>query len=251
MSVRLVIHTDSIKKSDVHTFTAAASFLENQYRRSYRADEFRRILVKSGQEIAQAINREAPRSIASLDLVSHGNQSGIHISRKMPAPVEAGFMLRRLHYRARLHSDRPQTEQDAAYCEESMHGLYTDWAALQAVGIYYNQVDGGRTDVAYLSDIEYGRFQEGAHVELHGCLTAEMVPVLNRLKDNFAKQLSDNLPKGSTVVGHIARSNPNASSSSRISDYRHGAVRVFQDGRIVMESVERARQKFAGSFTPE
>ena len=77
-----------------------------------------------------------------------------------------------------------------------MHGLYTDWAALQGVGIYYNQMDGGRTDVAYLSDIEYGRFQEGAHVELHGCLTAEMLPVVNVIKDNFARQLSDKLPKG-------------------------------------------------------
>lgn len=73
---------------------------------------------------------------------------------------------------------------------------------------------------------------------------------MNHLKDNFAKQLSDNLPQGSTVIGHITQSNPNIAPSSRISDYRHGAVRVYRDGAVIMNSVERSGQKFPGSSTP-
>jgi hypothetical protein len=250
MPVRLIVHTDSIKKSDVNTFAAAAMSLEAEYRKLYAKDSIRRIFVRTGQDIARAINDELPKTIASLDVVSHGNQSGVHIARKLATPIKSGFLQRRLHYRVRLSSDRPQTREDAALCEESMHGLYTGWTGLEAVGVYYNQVDGGRADVAYLSDVQYGRFQEGAHVELHGCLTAEMIPVVNQLKDNFAKQLSDNLPKGSTVVGHITRSNPNRAPSTRISDYRHGAVRVYRDGAIIMDGVERSAQKFSGSSTP-
>jgi hypothetical protein len=250
MPVRLIVHTDSIKKPDVNTFASAAMSLESEYRKLYAKDSIRRIFVRTGHDIVRAINDEMPNAIASLDVVSHGNQSGVHIARKLAKPVKSGFLQRRLHYRVRLRSDRPQTKEDAEFCEESMHGLYTDWTALEGVGVYYNQVDGGRADVAYLSDIKYGRFQEGAHVELHGCLTAEMIPVVNQLKDNFTKQLSDNLPKGSTVVGHITRSNPNSAPSSRISDYRHGAVRVYRDGGIIMDSVERSTQKFPGSSTP-
>jgi hypothetical protein len=251
MSVRLIVHTDSIKKPDVNTFAAAAASLENEYKRLYIKDGIRRHFVKSGQDIVRVINNEAPNVIASLDVVSHGNQSGVHIARLLPVPVKSGFVQRRAHYRIRLSSDSPQTEADAEYCEESMHGLYTDWTALQAVGAYYNQVDGGRGDVAYLSDIGYNRFQEGAHVEFHGCLTAEMTPVVHYLKDNFAKQWSDNLPKLCTVVGHITKSNPNSAPSSRISDYRHGAVRVYRDGSILLESAERAQQKFPNSSTPQ
>jgi len=253
MPVRLILHTDSIKQSDVHTFDAAARTLESEYRRLYVKDKdsVKRMLVKSGQEIVHAINAQATNAIVSLDVVSHGNQSGVHIARVLPKPVQAGIFQRHSHYLWRLTSDRPQAQSDAEYCEESIHGLYTDWSALQGVAIYYNQVDGGRADVAYLSDIDYSRFKEGAHLEFHGCLTAEMFPVFNHLlKDNFAKQLSDNLPRGCTVVGHINRSNPNRVPSSLISDYRHGAVRVYRDGRLI-ESGDRAVMKFPNSSTPQ
>lgn len=250
MSVRLIVHTDSIKQPDVNTFRAAAVTLQSEYKKLYAKDTVRLIFVKSGKEIVSAINAEAPQAIASFDVVSHGNQSGIHIARMLATPVKSGFVQRRVHYRLRLNSDSPQTEADAEYCEESMHGLYTDGLALQGVGYYYNQVEGPRTDVAFLSEIHYDRFQEGAHVEFHGCLTAEMIPVVNHVKDNFAKQWSDNLPKGCTVIGHITKSNPNAVPASRISNYRHGRVRVYRDGSILMENVERSRQKFPSSSTP-
>ena len=251
MAVRLIIHTDSINKSDVNTFTSAASTLEQEYKRLYATDALRRVFVKSGQDIVRAINGEPASSIASLDIVSHGNQSGVHIARRLAVPQKSGPAQRRLHQFFRQSSDSPQTEEQAEFCEESVHGLYTDWAALQGVEVYYNQVDGGRIDVAYLSDINYAQFQEGAHVEMHGCLTAEMIPGVNHLKDNFAKQLSDNLPKRCTVVGHITKANPNKTPSSRISDYRHGAVRVYRDGKMIADGAERSREKFANSSTPK
>lgn len=210
-----------------------------------------RIFVRTGWDICRAINSQPPGSVASLDVVSHGNQAGIHIARKLAAPVKAGFIMERAHLRMRQDSDRPQSREDAEFCEESIHGLYTDWVALKSVSLYYNQIDGGRSDVALLSDIKYDRFSVGAHVELHGCLTAEMAPFINTyLKDNFAKQLSECLPKNCTVVGHTTRSNPNIDPSRRISDYRHGAIRVYRNGTILKENVDRARQVFPNSSTP-
>lgn len=73
MPVRLIVHTDSIKKPDVNTFTAAAMSLEAEYRKLYPKDSIRRIFVRSGQDIVRAISGQQPKSIASLDIVSHGN----------------------------------------------------------------------------------------------------------------------------------------------------------------------------------
>lgn len=251
MAVRLIIHTDSIKQSDVNTFKSAANTLLGEYRSRFPADRVERLFVRSGREIVAGINGLKGGVLASLDVVSHGNQGGVHIARRLNVPVKSSFLQEQAHYGIRRYSDRPQTRKDAEYCEESIHGLYTDWAARKLVAYYYNQAGGDGTDVAYLHEIAYDRFQPGAHVELHGCLTAEMLPFVNTyLKDNFAKQLSDNLPKGCTVVGHTDRSNPNLVPSSRISDYRHGPVRVYRDGAIVQESIQREELRFPNSSTP-
>lgn len=187
MVVRLIIHTRSIELSDAHTFKNAAVTLEKEYNRLYPKDSVDRVFVYSGRDIVHAINRQNSGSIISLDIISHGNQGGIHIARRLAKPPESGLLQKRAHYEIRRYSDRPQTRKDAEYCEESMHGLYIDWLALRAISYYYNQVEGSELDVAYLYHIKYDRFRTEAYIKIHGCLIAETIPFINtHLRDNFA-----------------------------------------------------------------
>lgn len=215
-------------------------------------DIIKLVFVKSGKEIIKAINDYQTGQLTSLDIVSHGNQGGIHIARKLDKPVKSGFIQRRAHVNLRANSDRPQDESQAAYVEESMHGLYTDWTAKKGVSYYYNQSFDDASDVAYLSAITFSSFSKDAYVEFHGCRTAEMIPGLNTyFKDNFAKQFSDNLGKGALVVGHIYNSNPNKNPNGKSSDYRHGRVRVYKGGKLIHDGLDRKNLKFLNSSTPE
>jgi hypothetical protein len=138
------------------------------------------------------INTIGVGKLVSLDIVSHGNQGGIHISRKLIKPVKSGFVQRNAHFHMRRHSDNPQTEVDVEYIEESMHGLYSCILSRQGVAYYYNQTYEKSADIAFLKEIKFDRFADNSVVEFHGCRTAEIIPVFNSwLKDNFAKDFSE------------------------------------------------------------
>lgn len=190
-------------------------------------------------------------NLISLDIISHGNQGGVHISRDLPRPVKADFLKRNAHVMIRRSSDRPQTEADAEYMEESMHGLYSDYASKLGVSYYYNQTLSSSADIATLSDIKFDVFVDNTSVEFHGCRTAEIVPILNTyLKDNFAKNFSDNLSKNAVVIGHITNSAPNKNPNGNTNDYRYGRVRVYKGGSLIKDNVERSNLTFPNSSTP-
>jgi len=245
MDTRLVIYTDSLAQSHVHTFKAAALRLKNDYQRINGKTDF--IFARSGKDIVEVINRQRNNSIISLDIVSHGNQGGIHIARKLTPPIESGFIQKRAHTVIRGQTDKPQNEEEASMIEESMHGLYTNWITRKGVSYYYNQSINNSTDTRNLSDINYEKFAENAFVEFHGCRTAEIIPIMNSyFKDNFAKEFSDNLKNKAIVVGHITNSNPNGNAS----DYRHGKIRAYRGGNLIHDGVERRNLKFHNSSTP-
>ncbi len=251
MATRIIIHTDSILQSDVNTFKAAARNLKKDYQAKYKSDVTLLVFVKSGKEIVELLNKQNKNSVISLDIVSHGNQGGIHIARKLITPIESGFIQQRAHVRMRESSDHPQTEADAEMLEESMHGLYTNRSAKMGVSYYYNQSYKHSTDIALLDDIAFSIFKEGAYVEFHGCRTAEQISVLNTIfQDNFAKQFSDMLPNMSVVVGHVTNSNPNKHPKKNISDYRHGDIRSYRDGKLIHNVIQRASLRFPNSSTP-
>lgn len=252
MANRLIIHTDSILSSDVNTFETAAKRLQKDYKIKAPNDNIKLIFVKSGKEIVDAINKYQRGQLTSLDIVSHGNQGGIHIAKKLFKPIKSGFIQSRAHVSIRADSDKPQDESQAEYIEESMHGLYTDWTAKKGVSYYYNQSFDDSSDVAYLGDITFSSFAKDAFVEFHGCRTAEMIPGLNTFfKDNFAKQFSDNMDGNAVVVGHILNSNPNKNPNGKSSDYRHGIVRAYKGGKLIYDGSERRNLKFFNSSTPE
>lgn len=250
---RLIIQTDSRKKSDVNTFRAAALTLAKIYKAKYakQNDTIKVVFVSNGLEIANAINSVQAGKIITLDIISHGNQGGIHISRNLLSPVKSGFIQRQAHVALRKYSDRPQTMGDAEYIEESMHGLYSDYFSKVGVSYYYNQTYDGSPNVASLSDIKFDRFADGAVVEFHGCRTAEIVPILNSyMKDNFAKNFSDSLKNKGIVIGHLTNAAPDKNPNGNINDYRYGLVRVYKSGDLIKDKVERATLKFLNSSSP-
>ncbi len=251
MKTRLILHADSIRTSDAHTFKAAAFTLEKDYNSIYPKDVVKTVFIKSGHDLVNAINNEARDTIVSLDVVSHGNQGGIHIARKLVNPVKSGFIQRRAHVEIRIRSPQPQYREEAELIEQSMHGLYTDWFAKKGVSYYYNQTYANSTDTRYLASIEFDRFCNEGFVEFHGCRTAEHIPGFNNyFKDNFAKQFSDKIQRGVTVVGHITNSNPNKTPTGKFSDYRHGRVSVYKNGSLIQQNQLRESLHFSNSSTP-
>jgi hypothetical protein len=255
----LIIHTDSIKKSDVNTFQNAALVLFRDYQKHYGPSkhETKRVFVKTGQEIVETIKNHPVGSIVSIDVVSHGNQGGVHISKKLKKPIESGIIQKRAHVQMRKH-DKPQTEEDAEFIEESMHGLYS---LKKLVSYYYNQTyekkedDQGKQvdndDCADLGDIDFDRFADGAFAEFHGCRVAEHLDVWNHMFDNFAEDFSENLSSTSVTVGHIVNNFPDGHPVNS-NDYRHNKVRCYQDGDLLdgKDAVERWGLKFTNSSTP-
>ncbi|TCI02435.1 hypothetical protein EZV61_13845 [Corallincola luteus] len=251
--IHLIIYTDSLSRADVNTFQNAAKQLELDYQKSYQHQRHQIIVKKafSGKDIVKEINSCSSGTIGSLDIVSHGNQGGIHIARKLQTPIDAGFIQRNAHYHMRRHSDRPQTAEDAEQMEESLHGLYSGVVAIKSVGYYYNQQKGTPDDTATLGDIDFSVFRKDAFVEFHGCRTAEMQPVLNAyLVDNFAANFSEKLPPKSTVIGHITNSKPNNNPNGNHTDYRFGKIRIYNNGNQAGDVVERLNLKFLNSSTP-
>ncbi len=251
--VHLIIHTDSRKKSDVYTFRNAANTLAKIYRRKYLStgNVVKVIFVKNGKEIVDAINSTSANKLATLDIISHGNQGGIHISRDLPKPIKSDFIKRNMHYQIRKNSDRPQTEKDAEYMEESMHGLYSDDISKLGVSYYYNQTYGSSHFIATLDAVDFKVFSDESVVEFHGCRTAEIVPVLNTiLKDNFAAKFSGKLGNKGTVIGHVTNTAPNKNPNGNVNDYRYGKVRVYKKGELIKDRVERRGLKIPNSSTP-
>lgn len=248
---RLILHTDSIKTSDVNTFKNAAITLAGIYKAKYPGDTIKVEFVRNGKDIVKYINNVGVGKLTTLDIISHGNQGGIHIARKLSKPEKSGFIQRNAHVMIRKHSDRPQTDADAEYMEESMHGLYSDQISKLGVAYYYNQTYEKSADSSYLKEIDFSKFSANSVVEFHGCRTGEIVPILNTwIKDNFAKNFSDSLGDKGIVIGHITNSSPDKNPNGNVNDYRYGKVRVYKNGSTIKDGVERWGLKFENSSTP-
>ncbi len=249
--VRLVLHTDSIAQSDVYTFQSAGMFLAKEYRSKYPKDTVVIQLVRSGREIVSVINNQLDESIISLDIISHGNQGGIHIARRLRQPVTSGIIQRRIHVSMRQNTAIPQDAEEAKFIEESIHGLYSDWLSKVGVAYYYNQTYENSHDIATLGDIDYSKLSEDSVVEFHGCRTAELIVGWNAwFKDNFAENFSEKLGNNGIVIGHIHNAAPNHPKSKHKDDYRYGKVRVYRDGILIQDSVERWGMTFEKSSSP-
>ena len=253
--VHLILHCDALSRTDANTFEAAAHTLAGDYRKHYSAagHEIKVMKVLHGQAMKSVVTGAVPGSIVSLDIVSHGNQGGIHIAKALPAPVESGFLQRRIHVRLRrqrVGTLGPQTEADAEFIEESMEGLYSNWRARLGVSYFFNQTY-EKSQSALLDELRMSAFDPRCFLEFHGCKTAEVVPVLNEyFNNNFAKEFSGRLGPACTTVGHIVNSAPDKNPNGNENDYRYGRVRVYRGGNLVQDAVERWGMKLNNSSTP-
>ena len=270
--IRLILFaSQSIKPSDVHTFKNAAKTVADDYKKHYPSDT---VLLKgfsNGKELVRAISSQNDKSIYSLDVVSHGNQGGIHIAKKLSPPEKSPVAKAYYHHQLRgrnglnLDPQYPQTKQDAEFMEESMHGLYTNNTVATWVSRYYNQKlikkqgilsDEYMEGIATIGEIPFSRFVSGAFVEFHGCRAAEKIPYLNDIFDNFTKDFADKMPSESIVVGHTTNNFPNNHPGGRKNDYRHNKIRVYQAGWYSSSAlydekpIERWGKKFQNSSTP-
>lgn len=222
VKIHLIIYTISLEASDGYAFEDAARNLERIYKSRYPNEIVISKKVNGGAEIITTIGGVPDGSIASLDIVSHGNQFGVHIA----------------------HGNGPKT--DPGY-KEYADGLYLTPIKAVLVATYYKQtIDFSRA--RYITNLNYAKFMGDAFVEFHGCKIADVNTI--SFADNFAQVFSSKLPNASLVIAHSTSANPNLPSGPRnISDYRHGIVSVYKNGRL-LTSAERSNLKFNHSSTP-
>lgn len=266
--IHLILYAGrSLKQSDVHTFRNASIQLLKDYQShaAYSEDTVIHGSFESGEELVEIINAMPDGSLISLDLISHGNQAGLHIAVPLNPPEPSPVTRRYAHVKMRnAEGKNPVTEEDAAMMEESMAGIYSNEDMMNFVSYYYNQKyeNGGFFNrlisssyldgIAFLREIKSSRFSSRSFIELHGCNTAEKLPGFNIVMDNFAENFAEQVGSGSTVVGHIVNANPNHPNGKE--DYRHGRVRVY-GGRFAItasesEAMDRETLKFEYSSTP-
>lgn len=253
---------------DRNTFENAARVLERDYEQNYPQHSVVVAGFMTGEHLVELINSNREGSIISLDVISHGNQSGIHVSESLEPPLESYWAKRNAHVII-----RGKSEEEAEYMEESMMGLYSDKPGAIGVSYYYNQklfkdestwgrlrgkinIDHMNDGVALLSEVESSRFSNNAFIEFHGCRVAENQPWLNDVRDNFAEQFAEHIGRGSTVIGHIDNNFPDKHPVNA-NDYRQNKVRVYGNAAWYRlgdasesEAVERWGLTFPNSSTP-
>ena len=223
---------------DKNTFHHASLILKKDYDRHYPDDITKIIDFSDGEDLVEKINTQDKNSIISLDIVSHGNQAGIHISKKLLPPELSYFTKRNAHMKI-----RGKSEKEAEYMEEYMIGLYSGKTGAIGISYYYNQklfkdestwgrlkgkIDGSNMNdgIALLNEIKSNRFTSNAFIEFHGCRVAEYQSILNDFKDNFAEDFAEYIGKNCTVVGHIENNFPDKHPENP-NDYRHNKVRIY------------------------
>ncbi len=141
LNVHLILWAEG---SDANTFHHAATVLEKDYKKHYPNHK---VVVESfahGRDFVDIINIQNDNSIASLDVASHGNMFGVHISQKgikVPAPEHHLYWHPALRHKSMqaVHGKNPQTVDDAVYMEEQMLGLYKDEDGLEWAAVFFNQ----------------------------------------------------------------------------------------------------------------
>ncbi|NJO17023.1 MAG: hypothetical protein HC877_15160 [Thioploca sp.] len=141
--VHLILYA---KGKDVNTFQAAAKTLETDYRKHYQLLEHK-IITKSfahGRDFVDLIDLFEDNSILSLDVISHGNMFGIHVSEKIPpepAPEHHLYWHPGLRHKVmkQFSGKDPQTVDDAIMMEEKMLGMYKGEDGLEWAACFFNQ----------------------------------------------------------------------------------------------------------------
>ncbi len=144
--IHLILYANVGK--DKNTFKHASLTLKKDYKKHYPNDK---VVIKgftSGLEFVNIIDEFDDNSIVSLDVVSHGNMFGVHVSKKLDPPIFAPEHHLYWHPALRHKSmtqhtgKSEQTVEDAKFMEEKVIGLYTNRVGVELVARFFNQNTG-------------------------------------------------------------------------------------------------------------
>lgn len=269
--VHLILYASG---KDKNTFKSAAVVVEKDYKKHYPKDSVKLARFTTGKSLVEIINKQSDGAIVSLDIISHGNQGGVHVSEKLENAEETYWAKKKMHIAIRGEEFKEagkDPEKEAEFMEEKMLGLYAGKTSAMGVSYYFNQklfkdeslwgrLKGKfsksylNEGIALLDDIEAVKFSESAFIEFHGCRIAEYLPGLNTVKDNFAENFAEHIGNSCTVVGHQNNNYPNGHPKNT-NDYRHNKVRVYKMSwpnidASESKAKERWGQEFVNSSTP-
>lgn len=162
--------------------------------------------ISNAAGIVTELNKQKAGTIQSVDILSHGS------------PVSLNFYPRRFINSGFVTS-------------ESVRMAYELWMS-QKYDTDYKFGLGYR----YVSSIDFDTFAEDAIWELHGCLSAYDLPILDNLVGLLSEKLFDSGKTKAVAIGHLSRSHPminGPKTKIKEQDYRHGKRAVYHNGKVL------------------
>ncbi len=176
--------------------------------KDYKNGEKRSLKITTAADMVRKVNACSPKSVASLDVFSHGTPYSLNFSIK----------------------------------ENENCGLVTGWMAKQGLRAYYSTWDDGiynfSPESRYVSDIDFKVFTDDARIQIHGCNTARGSMPGNTLVEEISEQIYKAGRKKAYVIGHTDKSNPNINGSKttiKQQDYRHGERSIYHNGGLLIK----------------
>lgn len=176
--------------------------------KDYKNGEKRSLKITTAADMVRKVNACSPKSVASLDVFSHGTPYSLNFSIK----------------------------------ENENCGLVTGWMAKQGLRAYYSTWDDGiynfSSESRYVSDIDFKVFTDDARIQIHGCNTARGSMPGNTLVEEISEQIYKAGRKKAYVIGHTDKSNPNINGSKttiKQQDYRHGERSIYHNGGLLIK----------------
>lgn len=165
--------------------------------------------ITTAADMLRRLNACSPKSVASLDVFSHGTPYSLNFSIK----------------------------------ENENCGLVTGWMAKQGLRVYYSTWDDGiynfSSESRYVSDIDFKVFTDDARIQIHGCNTARGSMPGNTLVEEISEQIYKAGRKKAYIIGHTDKSNPNINGPNttiKQQDYRHGERSIYHNGGLLKKT---------------
>ncbi|WP_086930620.1 hypothetical protein [Agarilytica rhodophyticola] len=188
---------------------SAFQFAGKNLVRDYKNGKIQTVKIITAADLVSKLNKNAPNSITSLDILCHGTPYSLNFSIK----------------------------------ENENAGLVTGWFAKQALSAYYSSWDDGvytfSKDSRYVSEIDFNVFDKSARIQIHGCNTARGSMPGDTLVEALSKELYSAGKKHAYVIGHTDKSNPNiygTKTTIKQQDYRHGERSIYSNGKLLFQT---------------
>jgi RHS repeat-associated protein len=158
----------------------------------------------SAAAIVSNLNKAEDNSIQSLDILTHGSQYALYMSK--------------------------EGENVSLYVGSGSRFV-------QSLG---QAGDDSRT----IGDIDYSNFTKNAKIELHGCQTAGESYYTDNIASSMSTELYEAGKTSGVVIAHDTKANPNPPGQEKTNegqDYRHGSRVVYHNGNVLFNTKNSRR----------